>query len=421
MTDATLSALASPVARQSHSSSRAALASDDEQADFGNALAEAKEQPQPEKGKLDNAALRDLRKLAERLAAQDTQEKPKDDVPPEANAAGDKQVPLPDVPQGTRQAEPDPAHGPALPLVIALSELRKAGSQAGGSQSSDGAADADNPDIAAPRPGGDRATNQFASISARSAVAGSALQPVAAGPEEAKPMSEASETAPNARPNIVGENTGEAERNRQAPQPRQADQAPVAARVSVVAEQAIPAPAQPLANTTAGALALAIASDAPHSASAAAAMQQALNNNSGTSAAHVLKIQLKPVELGTVTASLHLSGEQLTVEIEVENAEAYHRLSADREALTSALRGLGFDVDRLTIQQPQPGTNASARGDGTATSSGRDQSAFQSGGPGGEGGGSGSGQSGRGAANEDGNARNGSAPRPDRAGSSLYI
>ncbi len=421
MTDATLSTLASPVARQSHPQARSALAGDVEQADFGNALAETKEQPRPEKGKLDNSALRDLRKLAERLAAQDTQDQPKDDVPPETKTAGGEEAPLPDEPQGTKQAEPDPAHGPALPLVIALSELRKAGSQAGGSQSGDGAADADNPDIAAERPAGDRAASQYASISARSAVAGSALQPVAAGPEEAKPMSDASETAPNARPNIVGESTGDTEKTRQSPQLRQAEQSPVAARVSIVAEQVIPAPTQPSANTTAGALALAIASDAPHATSAAAAAQQAQNNNSGTSAAHVLKIQLKPVELGMVTASLQLSGEQLTVEIEVENAEAYHRLSADREALTSALRGLGFDVDRLTILQPQPGTNATGRGDGAATSSGRDQSAFQSGGTGGEGSGSGGGQPGRGAANEDGNARNSSTPRPDRAGSSLYI
>lgn len=64
-----------------------------------------------------------------------------------------------------------------------------------------------------------------------------------------------------------------------------------------------------------------------------------------------LKIQLNPVDLGTVTASLSGDGEKLSIEVQVENQEAHHRLRSDGDAIVKALRGMGFDVDRITIQQ----------------------------------------------------------------------
>ncbi|WP_048647434.1 flagellar hook-length control protein FliK [Nitratireductor soli] len=86
-----------------------------------------------------------------------------------------------------------------------------------------------------------------------------------------------------------------------------------------------------------------------------------------------LKIQLHPAELGPVTARLRIVADQLMVDIQVETAEARHRLGSDSDAIVKALRGLGYDIDRVTVQQAAPGTPSS----GTGTGNARD-GAFQS-------------------------------------------
>ena len=136
-----------------------------------------------------------------------------------------------------------------------------------------------------------------------------------------------------------------------------------------------------------------------------------------------LKIQLHPVELGVVTAHLRTVGEQLSVELKVDNHEAYHRLSADSDAIVKSLRSLGFDIDRVSIQQPQAAATAVARTDASAGtgSFSRDTPSFQPGnsGSGGErfgGQTSGRGQHGGGQGNDTAQPVN-----QDRAGGSLYI
>ena len=97
---------------------------------------------------------------------------------------------------------------------------------------------------------------------------------------------------------------------------------------------------------------------------------------------HVLKIELHPAELGMVTAHLRLSGEQLSIELKPETHDAYRRLSSDSEAIVKSLRGLGFEVDKVTIMQPSVAVPATTRADATASltaAPGRDQSAFQPG------------------------------------------
>lgn len=85
-----------------------------------------------------------------------------------------------------------------------------------------------------------------------------------------------------------------------------------------------------------------------------------------------LRIQLQPAELGMVTARLSGTGAQLSVEITVENAEARHRLTSDSDAIVTALRGLGIDIDRVTVQQSQsnsgPTPNNGGRGNEFAQS-----------------------------------------------------
>ena len=94
-----------------------------------------------------------------------------------------------------------------------------------------------------------------------------------------------------------------------------------------------------------------------------------------------LKIQLHPLELGVVTAHLRTVGEKLSVELKVDNHDAYHRLSADSDAIIKSLRSLGFDIDSVSIQQPQAAATAVARSEASAGtgSFSRDTPSFQPG------------------------------------------
>jgi len=196
-----------------------------------------------------------------------------------------------------------------------------------------------------------------------------------------------------------------------------------AERVTVVAQQNITAPTAQSPVSTASALATQIASDTGWRAAAAPSFRP-LAAQPNLSSAHTLKIQLNPAELGMVTANMRFSGEQLTVEIQVENGDAYRRLSADSETIVKSLRAIGLDVDRVTIQQPQIASQSVVRADSGATASGfapRDQQSFGSAGSGGNGQASGGQQSARN--NNDGAYGTGDAASTssNRAGGDLYI
>lgn len=77
--------------------------------------------------------------------------------------------------------------------------------------------------------------------------------------------------------------------------------------------------------------------------------------------AHSLRIQLRPVELGAVTATLRMTDDRLSVEMTTENVDAYRQLSRESDTIVAALRGIGLQVDQITIQPPQPSAAASAR------------------------------------------------------------
>ena len=173
-------------------------------------------------------------------------------------------------------------------------------------------------------------------------------------------------------------------------------------RIEVVAEQSFPAPPQNPMSQTASAVVDAIASDG---------LRQAFSTPSTTSQmassvavpTHVLKIELHPAELGVVTASMRLAGEQLSIELKPETHEAYRRLTSDSEAIVKSLRGLGFDVDKVTILQPSIAVPAATRADANSSlpmSSGRDQPSFQPGNSSGNNAGSGGQQPGRNPGND---------------------
>lgn len=83
-----------------------------------------------------------------------------------------------------------------------------------------------------------------------------------------------------------------------------------------------------------------------------------------------LKIQLHPAELGMVTARLAKQGAQLSIELQVESDEARQRLSTESDAIMKALRGLGFEVDRVTIQQASPTPPSNGQQPGSASRDG---------------------------------------------------
>lgn len=129
-----------------------------------------------------------------------------------------------------------------------------------------------------------------------------------------------------------------------------------------------------------------------------------------------------------VTANLRLSGEQLSIELKPETHDAYRRLSSDSEAIVKSLRGLGFDVDKVTIMQPSVAVPATTRADATAsptTMPGRDQSSFQPGNSGGGSGGAGGQQSGqqpaRGSHDDAQDYGRAASPSRERAGGGMFI
>ena len=198
-----------------------------------------------------------------------------------------------------------------------------------------------------------------------------------------------------------------------------AEPAKAAPRITVVAQQSIPAPAP----STAVALVESIATGDLLEPARKTSALDAIHASATHASARSLKIQLHPAELGMVTATLRFAGEQLSIELQVETHDAYRHLSSDGDAIVKSLRDLGYDVDRVTVLQPTLATTSAGRPDnGASMPSGQGRAPEQSGfGATGDGnGGSGGRQPG-----EDGNSgRSGwhgpAAPR-EQQGNGLYI
>ena len=76
---------------------------------------------------------------------------------------------------------------------------------------------------------------------------------------------------------------------------------------------------------------------------------------------NTLKIQMNPIELGLVTATLRLHGDELTVSLQVQTGEAYRQLTEDQDAIVKSLRDQGFAVDQVSVQ-----LSPADRGSGTS-------------------------------------------------------
>jgi chemotaxis protein MotD len=231
-----------------------------------------------------------------------------------------------------------------------------------------------------------------------------------------QPVTDASEAKPTPA-------TKRHEATRPAPPSERGKLASSTARMDVIAEQRFPAPAQNPMSRTASAVIDAIASDSPQKslATPSASPQMA---SSVAVATHILKIELHPAELGLVTASLRLAGEQLSIELKPETHEAYRRLTADSEAIVKSLRGLGFDVDKVAILQPSIAVPAATRTDASSSlpmSAGRDQPSFQPGNSSGNNAGSGGQQPGRNHTNDVQEFGRAASPGRERGGDDMFI
>lgn len=94
---------------------------------------------------------------------------------------------------------------------------------------------------------------------------------------------------------------------------------------------------------------------------------------------NTLKLQMSPEHLGNMTASLRLKGDELSVEVRVETADAYRQLSQDHDGLVKALKEHGFSIDQVSIQLA-PSTRAdSGQTGGNQSQSGNGQQSLQDG------------------------------------------
>jgi len=247
--------------------------------------------------------------------------------------------------------------------------------------------------------------------------------PVLPGMDTARPQVQAVSEVPGLPSGQAGSPDEAAPLQRGAVRLAPATRAAALQQANVVAEQSFPAPAPYALSRSASQLVGAMTSD-PGWRQAAAASATALQPAATvTSPAHALKIELHPAELGSVTASLRMAGQQLSIEVRPETHEAYRKLSADSEAIVKSLRGLGFDIDRVTVLQPSLAATPAARADAAGHAGmqpGRDQPSFQAGS---NGGGAGAeGQQWRGERHDDGQDGGRTAPQlRERAGGGLFI
>jgi chemotaxis protein MotD len=96
---------------------------------------------------------------------------------------------------------------------------------------------------------------------------------------------------------------------------------------------------------------------------------------------HTLKLQLNPDNLGTVTASMRLVGDELSIHLTVHNSAAYRELTSGSSSLVDGLRSQGFSVDNITVSiaSSSDGTSSNSNNNSGAQSGSGQQSSTQTG------------------------------------------
>ncbi len=123
------------------------------------------------------------------------------------------------------------------------------------------------------------------------------------------------------------------------------------------------------------------------------ALSNAAAQSSTGKVVHTLKLHMTPIELGSVTMSLRLAGDELAVHMTVESVAAYKKLQEDSKSILDGLKAQGLTVDNITIsiassdKSDQTGTQANnqqnqqaqQQGQQAATGRNRDESGARGG------------------------------------------
>ena len=122
-------------------------------------------------------------------------------------------------------------------------------------------------------------------------------------------------------------------------------------------------------NTNSAAVTAAISGDQEwaHAMQASSSLSNAAEWTSTGKVVNTLKIQMNPIELGLVTATMRLQGDALNVDLKVETTAAYRQLKEDHGKIIEALRSQGFAIDNVTISmapvdRSDTGNQATAQG-----------------------------------------------------------
>ncbi|SEH50067.1 chemotaxis protein MotD [Rhizobium tibeticum] len=104
-------------------------------------------------------------------------------------------------------------------------------------------------------------------------------------------------------------------------------------------------------NTNSAAVTAAISGDPEwaHAMQASSALSNAAEWTSTGKVVNTLKIQMNPIDLGLVTATMRLHGDALNVDLKVESGAAYRQLKEDHGKIIEALRSQGYTIDNVTI------------------------------------------------------------------------
>jgi chemotaxis protein MotD len=157
-----------------------------------------------------------------------------------------------------------------------------------------------------------------------------------------------------------------------APKRASAKQAPEQAMTPAISNPAPVAPPAPPADPRITSATLADAAPAPQSRSPIADIHVVSDHS--TSAARTLVIQLQPIELGTVTARLRLTGEGMHIQLMAESKAAAEHLARDHEALGKALQraGVADDTSSVTISVVDRSATVASTQSGQQASTGQD-------------------------------------------------
>lgn len=80
-----------------------------------------------------------------------------------------------------------------------------------------------------------------------------------------------------------------------------------------------------------------------------ASLSNAAAQSSTGQVVNTLKLQMTPIELGMVTATLRLAGDALSVHLTVDNRAAHAQLTEDSSGIMEALKNQGFSIDQVTV------------------------------------------------------------------------